>query len=78
MTDARSSSNRGLGPCDALVNIGDRQVGVIRLPETRADDFIAHFNRTYQSLGMNLSPLPRTSNQKKIPVSNKADGDSSF
>ena len=50
-----SSSNRTAAACDAIVAVGDRQVGVIRLPRNRVDDFIDHFNRTYQSLGLVLA-----------------------
>ena len=74
------SSNRGAGPCDATVLVNDKQVGVIRLPENRPDDFIEHFNRTYSEIGMSLNPLPAEipnddTEQKKSPPANDADGD---
>ena len=54
----KSSSNRGPGACDAIVSINNQQVGVIRLPENRANDFIDQFNRTYAEMGMALEPIP--------------------
>ena len=69
-----SSSNRGPGSCDAIVIIEDRQVGIIRLPETRADDFVDHFNRTYRELGLALQPIARS--EKKILASDQADEES--
>jgi hypothetical protein len=63
--EAQSSSNRGPGACDAIVTIQDRQVGIIRLPENRADDFVDQFNRTYQELGLALQPI--TPSEKKNP-----------
>lgn len=71
-----SSSNRGPGACDAIVRIQDRQVGIIRLPENRADDFVDQFNRTYHELGLTLQPI--VSRQQKIPANNHAGEDSTF
>lgn len=76
-----SSSNRSAGPCDAIVLIQDQQVGVIRLPDHRAEDFIAHFNRIYGKMGMALQSLPSAIHtddsvqSKKIPASDEAGGD---
>ena len=58
MSRGPSSSHREIIPSDAVVMKGHRQVGVIRLPETRADDFVAHFNRTYLAIGLRLMRLP--------------------
>ena len=69
-----SSSNRGPGACDAKVIIHDRQVGIIRLPENRADDFVDQFNRTYQELGLTLQTLEQP--EKKIPANDQAGEDS--
>lgn len=81
MTEMRSSSNRDTaGICDAVVMQYDRGVGPVRLPESRADDFIDHFNRTYRGLGISLAPQPRKEPQanEKIPGSPKTAGDHDF
>lgn len=62
-----SSSNRRAGACDALVMHRDRQVGVIRLPESRAYDFADQFNRTYRSIGLKLVPLVPPATKTKKP-----------
>ncbi|MFK8110860.1 MAG: hypothetical protein AB8B91_01580 [Rubripirellula sp.] len=53
----RSSSNRVPRVCDAVVMLQGKTLGPLRLPEHRADDFIAHFNRTYQAIAMELSEV---------------------
>ena len=74
MTQNRSSSNRVSEINDAVLVKDQRALGPLRLPEIRPDDFIDHFNRTYQSLGITLSPIPAKPNEK-IPGSVKATGD---
>jgi hypothetical protein len=79
----RSSSNRSAGVCDAILVQDERAMGPMRLPDNRADDFIDHFNRTYEDLGMTLAPItpepitpePITPEPKKIPGSLEATGD---
>ncbi len=75
MSEARSSSNnRAEIACEAVVMNDQRSVGPIRLPPNRADDFIAHFNRTYRGLGIRLAPLTPPDNEK-IPGNPKTAGD---
>jgi len=62
-----SSSNRQAGLCDALVMQIDRQVGVMRLPENRQDDFVDHFNLKYQSLGIKIVPIIPSEAETKNP-----------
>ena len=75
MTQMPSSSNRGARICDAVVMKDDRAVGPMRLPDNRADDFVDHFNRTYQDIGMSLEPLAEPDPNEKIPGSPKTAGD---
>lgn len=70
-----SSSNRVSEVNDAILTRDERTVGPMRLPDSRPDDFIDHFNRTYESLGMTLSPNEAESDDKKIPGSPEATGD---
>ncbi len=74
----RSSSPRDGGVCDAVVCDGDRHTGPVRLPRSRSTDFIDHFNRIYEGLGLELKSIPGDED-KKIPGSENAagDGDSS-
>ena len=82
MTEMRSSSNRSATVCDAvLLQQDDRPLGPIRLPDHRVDDFVDHFNRTYEGLGIRLAPIPveevPEDANEKIPGSVEAAGDSS-
>jgi hypothetical protein len=70
-----SSSRRGPGSSDAIVSIRDRTVGPVRLPDHRPEDFVAHFNRVYRSLGMVLRTVTSECQNEKTPVSSEADGD---
>lgn len=54
VTDARSSSNRQGGVCDAVLVQDDAPMGPMRLPASRAQDFIDQFNRVYKGVGMQL------------------------
>lgn len=74
MSDRSSSSNRVGGVCDAVLVQADRPVGPLRLPDHRADDFIADFNRTYRGIGMRLATVD-PSEHKKIPGDTDATGD---
>lgn len=75
MTQMPSSSNRGASPCAAVVIRDHRVAGPIRLPDNRADDFVAHFNRTYQGLDLSLELLPEPDENEKIPGNPKTAGD---
>jgi hypothetical protein len=76
-----SSSNRVSEINDAVLTRDERAVGPMRLPDNRAGDFIDHFNRTYESLGMTVAPNEADPNEadpneeKKIPGSPEATGD---
>ena len=35
----------------------DRSVGTLRLPDHRAEEFVAHFNRTYEAVGLEITVL---------------------
>jgi hypothetical protein len=74
VTEERSSSNRVSEIKDAVLLKNERALGPMRLPESRPDDFIAHFNRTYEGLGMTLSPN-EPDQIKEIPGSLRATGD---
>ena len=74
MTQSRSSSNRGAMVCDAVLLKNDRATGPLRLPVNRADDFIKHFNRTYEGLGIRLAAIP-PQEDKKIPGTLEVAGD---
>ena len=52
----KSSSNRSPSVCDAEIHQGDQFSGPLRLPENRAEDFIADFNRIYSGLDLHLEP----------------------
>ncbi len=67
MTQMRSSSNRGVNPCDAVVITDEKVSGPIRLPGHRADDFVAHFNRKYRGLAMSLVLLSDLETDTKNP-----------
>lgn len=54
MTHNRSSSNRTSSISDAVIVRGDQSLGPLRLPFRRAEDFVAHFNRTYMGLGIEV------------------------
>jgi hypothetical protein len=60
--------------CDAVLLQDDRATGPLRLPMNRADDFIAHFNRTYEGLGIRLAAI-KPESDTKIPGSLEAAGD---
>ena len=75
MTQMRSSSNRGASRCSAVVVDDHKVAGPIRLPDHRADDFVAHFNRTYRGLELSLKLLPESDSNEKIPASPETDGD---
>lgn len=71
-----SSSNRISEINDAVLVRDERAVGPMRLPDNRPDDFIDHFNRTYESLGMTLTPNEADSEEEqKIPGSPEATGE---
>ncbi len=71
-----SSSNRQGGVCDARLIKADQQVGVMRLPLNRADDFVDQFNRKYGLIGLQLMQVPKSQPEtEKIPASNEADED---
>ncbi|TWU48612.1 hypothetical protein Poly51_45130 [Rubripirellula tenax] len=58
-----SSSNRiGDSRCDAVLASQDRCTGPVRLPISRASDFVDQFNRTYQSVGLKLTANKATAN----------------
>ena len=67
MTQMLSSSNRVASPCDAVLMQDHRVAGPIRLPVHRADDFVAHFNRTYRGLEMSLVLLSEQDPDTKNP-----------
>ncbi len=54
MTRNRSSSNRTTCISDAVIVRGEQSLGPLRLPFRRAEDFVAHFNRTYVGLGIEI------------------------
>jgi hypothetical protein len=54
LTHNRSSSNRTSSISDAVIVRGDQSLGPLRLPFRRAEDFVAHFNRTYVGLGIEV------------------------
>jgi hypothetical protein len=54
-----SSSNRTAPQYDGVVLSEGEPTGPVRLPESRSSDFVAHFNRTYRSLGLKLQPIDR-------------------
>jgi hypothetical protein len=47
----------------------------MRLPESRAEDFVADFNRIYRGIGMTLATVERIK-AKKIPDNSTVAGDS--
>lgn len=55
----RSSSLRGPGVCDAEVIEQGHVVGLVRLPVHRQQEFIDHFNRTYQGIGIRIDAVDR-------------------
>ena len=61
-----SSSNRKVPQCDGVLIEEGRPRGPIRLPDHRADDFIAAFNRTYEELGMEVAE------QEKPPATRRS------
>ena len=84
-----SSSNRSGGVCDAVLVRKEQKVGPMRLPISRADDFVDQFNRIYGGMGMALVPRSDdgdeatreterspTAEQEKIPDDSKVAGDS--
>lgn len=75
MTQEKSSSNRTATRCDAVLWNQDRALGPIRLPISRAEEFVADFNRIYKGLGIVLNAVEQ-SLQKKIPSNSKVAGDS--
>jgi hypothetical protein len=68
---SHSSSNRDASITDAVIVRENRNLGPIRLPEHRAEDFISLFNRLYDSVGLGLQ---KQENEKKIPDSPKTGG----
>jgi len=77
-TEGRSSSNRHVaGRCDAILRQEQRDVGPVRLPESRAEDFVADFNRIYRGIGFVLDVVEPTERAtKKIPGNSRIAGDS--
>ena len=67
-----SSSNRDATIAEAVIVRGNRDMGPVRLPEHRAEEFISLFNRLYDSVGLGLHELEQT---KKIPGSPMTTGD---
>ena len=55
-----------------LVVQNERDAGPLRLPENRADDFIDHFNRTYEGVGMKLTPVDPISPAQRWAVTSPA------
>ncbi|QDT04399.1 hypothetical protein K227x_27900 [Rubripirellula lacrimiformis] len=57
-----SSSNRSHrlpdGACEAVLANRDAVAGPVRLPLSRASDFVDQFNRIYGRLGLNLAMTP--------------------
>ena len=67
VNEARSSSNRQARLSGALIQQHERTVGAIRLPGSRADDFVKDFNRIYRGVGLSLQPIEESPVEKKIP-----------
>ena len=76
MDQPKSSSNRETTISDAVLWKNQRPLGPMRLPENRAAEFVADFNRIYRGLGMSLRPVDRPN--KKISGSSETAGDSSL
>ncbi len=51
-----SSSQREIPPSNGVVVKDGQPIGPVYLPEERPDDFVDHFNRTYQDVGMKVEP----------------------
>ncbi len=66
-----SSSNRRVPLCDGVLVVGDRRRGPMRLPENRASDFVDHFNRTYQTLGLSIAPVEVPPAINETPATNE-------
>lgn len=75
MTHGKSSSNREGGVSDAVLWKDRRAVGPMRLPQSRAEDFVFDFNRIYRGIGIVLNAL-ETDSAKKIPDNAGVAGDS--
>ena len=75
VNEARSSSNRQARLTGALIQQHERTVGAIRLPGSRADDFVKDFNRIYRGLGLSLQPIDASPTPKKIPGGSTTAGD---
>lgn len=73
--EGKSSSNRQTRLSGALIQQHERTVGAIRLPRSRAEDFVKDFNRIYRGLGLSLQPIDTCSTPKKIPGGSTAAGD---
>jgi hypothetical protein len=75
VTLRRSSSNRETVIRDAVVWNEGIPLGPIRLPNNRAEEFIADFERIYRGLGLVVRANPSTM-ERKIPGSQLTAGDS--
>ncbi len=52
------SSPREATPCNGIVELNQRVVGPIRLPEKQPEHFLKHFNEVYLELGLRIAPNP--------------------
>ena len=64
MLQGKSSSNRQITLQGVNLHHQERCLGKVRLPLSRADDFIHEFNQVYAKIGMTLQP-DGTAIQKK-------------
>lgn len=51
------SSNRGIPPANAVIQIQGRTVGPMLLPAKDPELFIEQFNQTYRSIGLRITRL---------------------
>ncbi len=51
------SSNRHAPQPDGVLIRDGEPIGPMRMPENRPDDFVDHFNRTYQGIGLSVQTV---------------------
>ena len=78
-----SSSNRAVKPCDGILKRDEEPIGPMRLPVHRAEDFVDHFNRTYENVGLSIESVgpaqadvatdAQSGGNKKSPASQERD-----